>query len=557
MTNFTIGQKVRVKAAREESGFYHEYKKGEIVEILEQSSSGNCLCKNDEGKIQYIQPSNLELVAQAFKSGDKVKLISGGNRYPLHGFTNGNEYEVTAAPDAHKHHSGKNLFQITGGTGFGGERGFASAAQLLASPSPIAKFKAGDKAVLTSVDTITLNGFASGDVVTVEEVTHNGREFRNTVTKGPEVGYASESQLELKIGEEVTAKDLKVGDVIVLVDEDGVLPSWWTAGKEYKIVNIDQYGDPRVIDDEGDEMDVPEHDDVQILRVIPAAAEPVEYSKSIAKFGDIIQLTKRRSCLTVGRNYTVIEIDYDGDAQILDDDGDELDLCAEHEMFVLVSRKKDAPAAISIAPTAPAKAEFTSRPTVGDKVKITAHDSGHDFEIGDIVEIITDAKDDHPYQGKRVSDGYAPDANWLKKSEIELLDLPQFKVGDVIRGTDAASSRYGITTKDMTRAEVVAVSGTRMSIKVLDHSSRSAIGDEYDVKMEYFELVPAEATQGTAPSKLMFLATKDGADITDGRLYEIHYDEDGDLSITDDVKDSQCVDVPSEGKLVNVTITNA
>lgn len=63
----------------------------------------------------------------------------------------------------------------------------------------------------------------------------------------------------------------------------------------------------------------------------------------------------------------------------------------------------------------------------------------------------------------------------------------QFKVGDVIRGTD---DHYGITNKDMTKGLVIALmSDNEVTIEVVEHKHSKYVGQRHTVKSEYFEIV--------------------------------------------------------------------
>lgn len=68
----------------------------------------------------------------------------------------------------------------------------------------------------------------------------------------------------------------------------------------------------------------------------------------------------------------------------------------------------------------------------------------------------------------------------------------RFKVGDIVRGKAESGKLYAITTEDMTKAEVVAVSnnGNRIDVKIMDHKNDVYIGGEYyGLNSKYFELV--------------------------------------------------------------------
>jgi hypothetical protein len=110
------------------------------------------------------------------------------------------------------------------------------------------------------------------------------------------------------------------------------------------------------------------------------------------------------SWITVGSAYVVTEIDSDKDARIMDDEGDNYDTCGDvFTTYRKVSEKK--------------------RLTVGDYAKVVARVSCHNYEIGTLIEIVTDATDHQPYKGKR-PDGTR--GNWLFECELEPATKAEF-----------------------------------------------------------------------------------------------------------------------------------
>ena len=71
----------------------------------------------------------------------------------------------------------------------------------------------------------------------------------------------------------------------------------------------------------------------------------------------------------------------------------------------------------------------------------------------------------------------------------------KFKTGDIIKGIDR--DRYFYTNTDMTKGRVTKVyegapSGEHndIRIEILEHANESFVGEKFDVKSKYFELVP-------------------------------------------------------------------
>lgn len=77
--------------------------------------------------------------------------------------------------------------------------------------------------------------------------------------------------------------------------------------------------------------------------------------------------------------------------------------------------------------------------------------------------------------------------------------MNEFKVGDIICGIK--NSHYGVTNFGMKKGIVVAVYDERefdfedlddfddIKVKVLEHSSRTNVGAQYDVKSKFFNLI--------------------------------------------------------------------
>lgn len=93
------GDVFTIKSYQPETEVYHEH-----YSVEEISSA--------------IYPKEFEILEEpTFKAGDKVRLLSGGGDYPLHGFRTGSEYAIKAMPEDHTAHPGKGLIRITGTSG--------------------------------------------------------------------------------------------------------------------------------------------------------------------------------------------------------------------------------------------------------------------------------------------------------------------------------------------------------------------------------------------------------------------------------------------------------
>lgn len=67
----------------------------------------------------------------------------------------------------------------------------------------------------------------------------------------------------------------------------------------------------------------------------------------------------------------------------------------------------------------------------------------------------------------------------------------KFKVGDIVRGKEKSSSRYGITNEDMYRGRIVKVADDDyIDIEILEHKDKEFIGKKYIyLNPEYFKLL--------------------------------------------------------------------
>ena len=67
----------------------------------------------------------------------------------------------------------------------------------------------------------------------------------------------------------------------------------------------------------------------------------------------------------------------------------------------------------------------------------------------------------------------------------------KFKVGDIVRGKEKSSSRYGITNENMYRGRIVKVADDDyIDIEILEHKDKEFIGKKYTyLNPEYFKLL--------------------------------------------------------------------
>ena len=65
----------------------------------------------------------------------------------------------------------------------------------------------------------------------------------------------------------------------------------------------------------------------------------------------------------------------------------------------------------------------------------------------------------------------------------------KFKVGDIVRGKEKSSSRYGITNENMYRGRIVKVADDDyIDIEILEHKDKEFIGKKYIHSVSYTHL---------------------------------------------------------------------
>ncbi|UNL92810.1 hypothetical protein CPY53_04215 [Paenibacillus polymyxa] len=260
----------------------------------------------------------------------------------------------------------------------------------------------------------------------------------------------------------------------------------------------------------------------------------VKYRKVVdrdAQVGDIIRyMDDESSYVTTGAFYEVTRIDECGDPQIVDNDGDEHDLCGEgFEVYAKVSETAEyrevkrwaepgeririvdkvsyeeryengAEFVVDFARgngdvhvedfalvllseyvvLVPVSAEESApkRLTVGDYARITGESRGHQFKIGEIVKIVKDDESEHlPYKGE-TADGRGRIASWFgpgeyePATEAEFLAQKRLKVGEVAK----------VVAKNRMFTEARVSVGDLVKITEDDDSSRPFNTDTIDGK---------------------------------------------------------------------------
>lgn len=201
-------------------------------------------------------------------------------------------------------------------------------------------------------------------------------------------------------------------------------------GAFYNVISADTFSDAA---NDGRPLSSWEHEVYAPVAAVPISEityEGATYRKvdRSAREGDCVVFTEYASCITKGQPYLVYEIDYAGDAQITDDDGDSYDTCGDtFDVYEKVAQ-----------PTVEPK-----RLTVGDYARIITADGGHGCAIGSVVKISVDDHKSMPYRSEKAdgtTGGWMYESNVEPATEAEFLAQrkpaePVFSVGELVKVT--------------------------------------------------------------------------------------------------------------------------
>ncbi|MEC0328738.1 hypothetical protein P4H42_03755 [Paenibacillus macerans] len=306
-------------------------------------------------------------------------------------------------------------------------------------------------------------------------------------------------------------RDAKAGDILKITDNSG--DGYVVEGAFYEVKYLDCAEDPQILDEDGEEMDTAgmRFEVYEKVAESPALVadeitfEGDKYRKvgRDAKEGDVIKITEpddEDDPITVGGLYRIESVDWNGDPQITDNDGNEFDTCGStyevYEKVTVQYREVKRPAKVGERikivdaqmaggdyengdemvvtetrwPTSHAvNADFNGnqvhvwyaeyvvlepiaekpelkRLTVGDYAKVVSNIGYHNYAIGSVVKITKDDFDRQPYRAEK-PDGTI--GNYLHKDDVvpateaEFLAqkaalAPSFKVGDFVKVVDAS-----------------------------------------------------------------------------------------------------------------------
>ena len=99
-------------------------------------------------------------------------------------------------------------------------------------------------------------------------------------------------------------------------------------------------------------------------------------------------------------------------------------------------------------------------------------------------------------------------------------ETPKFKIGDIVKGTEAGNKPYLLTNVKMTKGEIVEIEDSEISVKVLAHEDGYSIGTIHTVDPKYFELVK-KTPKFEIGCKVKIPKTKQGREVN-GQSYSIN-----------------------------------
>ncbi|MGG4217539.1 hypothetical protein ABEW32_04815 [Paenibacillus jamilae] len=205
----------------------------------------------------------------------------------------------------------------------------------------------------------------------------------------------------------VVDRDAQVGDIIRYMDDES---SYVTTGAFYEVTRIDEFGDPQIVDNDGDEHDLC-GEEFEVYAVVSEVAREYREVKRWAARGERIRIVRKASGeerYDNGAEFVVNSADGDGDVRVTVGTRDNV-LVELREYTVLepVTTEKSAP----------------RRLTVGDYAKVIANSAIHNYTIGSFVKIVHDDEDHQPYRAEK-ADGN--EGNYLAEKDVELATEAEF-----------------------------------------------------------------------------------------------------------------------------------
>jgi uncharacterized protein YodC (DUF2158 family) len=189
----------------------------------------------------FLRNGEFEVIAEApkFKTGDKVKLLSGAGVHPLAGTRNGETYTIKAMPGEYSlpfaRHSEKGLIQLTGGVEDSSTHAYASPEQLELvedrAEGPKG-FQVGDLVKVT--DKLHGHKFRIGETVRVTQLDSNGELYKAENLDGSDYWFIADEEVEPALAEETK---LEVGDRVKVETKSKY--GYIKAGSTGKVQHVD------------------------------------------------------------------------------------------------------------------------------------------------------------------------------------------------------------------------------------------------------------------------------------------------------------------------------
>lgn len=257
-------------------------------------------------------------------------------------------------------------------------------------------------------------------------------------------------------------RDAKRGDIIKITDNDD--SSYVIEDAFYTVEYLDGADDPQILDEDGDEYDAG-HMEYEVYEKVtePVASIPDEVAFEGTKYrkvdrsaeeGDVILITEladEDDAITTGGLYRVESLDWAGDPQITDDDGEDFDTCGtSYEVYEKVA-----------GPATQQYREVKRPAKVGERIKIVDLWKGEDrYKAGDEFSV----------DKVRESDGYV----WVDSLGARIIALTEYVVLEPIDSAQPAQPKR-LTVGDY--AKVIADRTTSDR----DPISGGAVGDIVEV----------------------------------------------------------------------------
>lgn len=245
----------------------------------------------------------------------------------------------------------------------------------------------------------------------------------------------------------VTDRDAQVGDY-VFYDESP--RSYIEEGKPYEVMEVDSFGDPYFIDEEGDEFDASwaTYELLEKIGTVPnelVTHDGVTYRKVArdAKPGDkFVVPNVSEMDYTAGKVYEIIRVDSAGWPKFIDDEGDEYHIrTGWYTVLEPASIDEELAAAQARVAELEAMKKKANRLKVGEYAKVVKVDMTY-ASVGQIVKVICDDESRTPYRAEDLDGkvtGWFREGALVRATDEEVAEalrkqaLDQFEPGEKVR----------------------------------------------------------------------------------------------------------------------------